>query len=384
MKKIIAFFIILMMMFLSVGCRSKTEIEELAIATTFGIDITEDGKYMVSTQVLKTTKQSSGEGKGDKQQTDVLVLTSTGNTVPDALEHLSKQLGKKLVLAHVKFIVIGEDMAKAGVAELIDFIIRSYEIHTNIAILVTNGKAAEIIKTTTPEDPVPANAINDILKLQSSYGYIPVINSIEFFTSLGSKTASPMAGVISLRENEQKDKVFNMIGIAVFKKDTFAGYIMGEEEIRGVQWIRNKVRMRNIIIPVSNKDKITIKLVSAHSTVKPIMKDNKPLIQIIIHNTGTIADMTGDFDPMKNPEILAEFEQMENEIIKKEVEKALYAAQTTFNTDIFDFGETIHRDYPKEWKDLEGNWSKVLPELEVEIEVHSSIKRIGVITKPTY
>ncbi|MDF3000862.1 MAG: germination protein Ger(x)C family, partial [Bacillota bacterium] len=304
--------------------------------------------------------------------------------VPDALEHLSKQLGKKLILAHIRFIVIGEDMAKAGVAELIDFVARSYEIHSNIAILVTNGKAAEIIKTTTPEDPVPANAINGILKLQSSYGYIPVINSIEFFTSLGSKTASPMAGVISLHENEQKDKVFKMIGIALFKKDKFAGYMMGEEEIRGVQWLRDKVKIRNIIIPVSNKDKITIKLVSAHSTVKPIMKDNKPIIQITIHNTGNILDMTGDFDPMKNPEILAEFEQMENEIIKKEVEKALYAAQRTFNADIFDFGEVIHRDYPKEWKVLEENWSDVFPELEVEIEVDSSIKRIGVVSKPTY
>lgn len=363
---------------------SKNELENLAIVTTFGVDITEDGKYMVSTQILKTSKQSSGGGKGDKQQTDVLALTSTGNTVPDALEHLSKELGKKLVLAHVKFIVIGEDMAKAGVAELIDFLARSYEIHTNITILVTNGKAAEIIKATTPEDPIPANAINSILKLQSSYGYIPVITSIEFFTSLGSKTASPMAGVISLHENEEKDKTFKMIGIALFKKDKFAGYMMGEEEIRGVQWIRNKVKMRNIVVPVSNKDKLTIKLVSAHTTVKPIMKDNKLLLQIIIHNTGNITDMTGDFDPMKNPEILTEFEQLENEIIKKEVEKALYAAQMTFNADIFDFGEAIHRDYPKEWKILEENWSEIFPALEIEIEVHSSIKRTGVISKPTY
>lgn len=384
MKKTIACSIILMVMFLSIGCMSKNEIEDLAIATTFGVDITADGKYMVSTQILKTSKQSNGGGKGEKPQADVLVLTSTGNTVPDALERLSKQLGKKLLLAHVKFIIIGEDLAKAGVAELIDFLARSYEIHSNIAILVTNGKAAEIIKTTTPEDPIPANSIKDILNLQSSFGNIPVISSLEFFTSLGSKTASPMAGVISLHENEQKDKVFKMIGIAVFEKDKFAGYIMGEEEIRGIQWIRNKVRMRNIIIPVANKDKITIKLVSAHSTVNPIMKDNKPLIQIIIHNTGNISEMTGDFNPMKNPEILTEFEQMENEIIKKEVEKALYAAQKTFNADIFDFGEIIHKDYPKEWKSLEENWNEAFPELEVEIEVHSSIKRTGVISKPTY
>jgi len=74
---------------------------------------------------------------------------------------------------------------------------------------------------------------------------------------------------ISLHGNEELGKVFKIIGIALFKKDKFAGYMMGEKEIRGVQWIRNKVKMRNIVVPVSNKDKLTIKLVSAHSTVTP-------------------------------------------------------------------------------------------------------------------
>ncbi|MDF2636050.1 MAG: germination protein Ger(x)C family [Pelosinus sp.] len=388
MKKAIAFCIIPMMMLLSAGCVSKNEIENSAIIVAFGVDTTADGKYMVSTQILKTSKQSSGSGdgssKGEKQQSDVISLASTGSTLSDALDHLSKQLGKKLVLSHIKFIVISEDVAKSGVAGLIDFTAREYQMRANIVILVTNGKASEIIKTTTPIDPVPANAIDSILNLQARYGYIPVITSLDFFNLLGSKTAAPMAGVIRLYEDEQQGKVFKLTDIAIFKKDKFIGYMTDEEAVRGVQWIRNKVKAGNIVIPLSGKDQVTIQLISANSTIKPIMKENKPAIKLTVQNKGNILDMTGDFDPMKNPEILTEFEQMENEIIKQEIEKALSMAQTTFQADIFDFGEAIHRDYPKEWVELEKNWSEVFPELEVEVEVHSNIKRTGVISKPVY
>lgn len=387
MKKGIAFFMIYIIMFLTVGCMAKNEIEKLAVVVTFGVDITTDGKYMVSTQILKTQKASPGGmggSKDEKQPTDVMALISTGDTIPEAVDNLSKELGKKVVLSHVKFIVISEEVAKAGIAELMDFATREYQLRSNIVFLVTSGKASEIVRTTTPEDPIPANAIEAILDLQANYGYVPVTTTMEFANSLASKTASPIVGVISLHGDEQVGRVFKMIGIAVFKKDKLIGYMMGEEETRGVQWIRDKVKAGNIVMPSPHKGNITIELISASSKVKPIMKDNKPIIQIIIHNKGTIRDMTGAFDPMKNPEILTWFEQMENEVIKQEIEKALYAAQKTFKADIFHFGEAIHRDYPKEWKNMEGNWSDIFPELEIEIQVYSSIQRTGVISKPIY
>ncbi|AIF50342.1 Ger(x)C family spore germination protein [Pelosinus sp. UFO1] len=387
MKKGIAFFMIYIIMFLTVGCMAKTEIEKLAIVVTFGVDITTDGKYMISTQILKTQKQSPGGmggSKGEKQPTEVMALISTGDTIPDALDHLSKELGKKVALSHVKFIVIGEDAAKAGIAELMDFSARGYQLRPNVVFLVTSGKASEILRTSTPEDSIPANAIAAILNLQANYGYVPVTTTMEFANSLASKTAAPMAGVISLHGDEQVGRVFKMIGIAVFKKDKLIGYMMGEEEVRGVQWIRDKVKAGNIVMPSPNKGSITIEIISASSEIKSIVKDNKPIIHITINKKGNIRGMVGDLDAMKNPEILTEFEQLENEVIKKEVEKALYAAQKTFKADIFDFGETIHRDYPDEWKNIEESWSEIFPDLEVEVEVHSSIQRIGVISKPLY
>lgn len=382
MKKMIIFFIIVLMMFLSTGCMARNEIENLAIAVTFGVDLTADGKYLVSTQILKASKQGSGNGKGDKPQTDVISISSEGSTIPAALDNLSKELGKKVVLSHIKFIVISEDLAKSGLSEFIDFAAREYQLHANVVILVTPGNASEILKTTTTIDPIAANAIDAILKLQIHYGYIPVITILDFFNLLGSDTASPMAGVINLHEDEQLGKTFKLTGAAIFKKDKLIGYMMDEDELYGVQWLRNKINLRNIVLPLPNQDKLTLALTSAKSTIKPMMKDNKPVIQINIDTQGNIVNMAGELDPMKHPEILVELEEIENKFIKKEIEKALYRTQKIFKADIFDFGETIHRDYPTEWKDLKENWQEVFPELEVNIEVHSSIKRTGIISKP--
>jgi len=386
MKKAILFFMIIIAMLLTIGCTPKQEIEKLAIIVSFGVDRTPDGKYMVSTQILKGEKSSSaGKGmeKGEKQPSDVMSLSSIGDTVPDALVHLSTELGKKIKLSHVKFIVIGEDAAKSGVGDLVNFVAREHELRPNIIFLISKGKAFEILKAITPESTVPTNAIAAILNLQSEYGYIPVITSLDFATALASKTASPITGVIDLHRDEQAGTIFKLLGTAVFNKDKLIGY-MDEQETRGMQWITGKVTAGNIVIPSPDTGKITLDIIQADSTLRPIIINNKPIIQITITEKGIIKEMSGTLDIMKNPSILKELEEIQNEAIKKEIEKALYAAQKTFRADIFDFGEAIHRDCPGEWKTLQENWSEIFPDLTIEITVHSSIPRIGTISKPLY
>jgi len=386
MKKIIIFLMIIIMMLLTVGCTSKKEIEKLAIIVSFGVDRTSDGKYMVSTQILKGQKSSSGGmggGKNEKQPTDVMSLISTGDTVPDALEHLSTKLGKKIILSHVKFIVIGEDTAKSGVGDLVNFVAREHELRPNIIFLIAKGKASEILKTITPEATVPTNTIVAILNLQSEYGYTPVVTSLDFSTALASKTASPLAGVIALHQDEQAGTLFKLLGTAVFNKDKLIGY-MDEQETRGMQWITGKVTTGNIVIPSPDTGNITLDIIQADSTIRPIIINNKPIIQITITEKGNIREMSGKLNIMKSPDIITALEEIQNEAIKREIEKALYAAQQTFKADIFDFGGTIHRDYPADWKNFQGNWREMFPDLTVEITVNSSIPRIGTISKPLY
>lgn len=376
--------IITMSMLLMAGCGTKADIEKLSIVQAMGIDITPDGKYLVSLQILKVQKQSGGMGgqKGgtEKIPADVEFISIPGETIYSALDNSSTELSKKYILSHTQVVVISEEAARSGVATIIDAGIRSQQFRVNTPLLITREKAAKIISAVISEDSIPANTIKNILDQQSRFGYSPVITYLDFANTLASKTASPIAGAINLQRTEHGDR-FKIAGTAVFNKDKLIGY-MDAEETRGIQWIKGKVKDGSIVISTPGEGNITVRITHVSSKIKPVMLNNKPVIQGTVNLEGYIREMTGNLDPMKKPELLKELDEIQNEAIKKEIDKALHIAQKTFQADIFEFGEMIHQDYPDEWRSLEKNWSEIFPELVVEITVNSQIERPGVISKP--
>ena len=53
--------------------------------------------------------------------------------------------------------------------------------------------------------------------------------------------------------------------------------------------------------------------------------------------------------------------------------------QEDYQSDIFGFGEVIHRANPKAWKQLESNWDQEFSTLEVSVKVDAKIRRVGTI-----
>lgn len=388
MKRFILLGLIGVILFLTTGCGAKSEIEDLGMVAAMGIDTTPAGDYLISLQILKAQKQSSGGmggQKGGKPETpsDVELITVSGDTIYGAFDNLSTQLGKKLHLSHINFVVISEKVAQSGVADIIDAGLRSHQFRIDTPFLVTKDKASKIIFTKTPDNPIPANAIKNILDWQSRHGYSAVITYLDFANVLASKTTAPVAGVIDRYDTELAGETITVAGLAVFNKDKLAGYL-DAEETRGMQWIKGKVREGTITIPSPEKGKITLRITSASSKITPIIKNEKLVIQVKVRAQSYLRELDDQLDPMGNPGILKELDQRQNEAIKSEINNALYAAQQNLKADIFEFGQVIRRDYPSEWKSMEKNWSETFPDLEIEIIVDSHILRPGMISKPLY
>jgi spore germination protein KC len=70
--------------------------------------------------------------------------------------------------------------------------------------------------------------------------------------------------------------------------------------------------------------------------------------------------------------------------VKLLCEKALNKAQKELKTDIFGFGEAIHRKYPKTWEKLKDDWNDKFTDLPVNITVEVETKQLGQITKPLF
>lgn len=380
--------IIVLTIFIS-GCAAKQEIEKLAIVVASGFDRTPDGKYVVSLQILRTQKQPTAgmKGKESSQQppVDVVIFSSKGDSIFDAINNISTELGKKPLFAHDKLILVGEEFARAGVSTLIDSALRGRDTRPNIPVFVTKGKASDIIKATTFEEAIPANAIENIMTRQLAMGFAPVVSKIDFNNALASKTASPIMGVVTLQKDADaiSGEIFKMEGTAVFRRDKLIGY-MNKRETRGMQWINGKVQTGDIIIPSPDKGKITLEIIRSSTNVKPVIKGNRLVMQVTVNEEGNIREMTGKLNPMKDPKIMDQLEKLQNEAIKKEIEMALTVTQKKYKADVFNFGDKIYKTYPQLWKKVENNWDKIFPYLDIEVKVNSHLRRIGTISRPLY
>lgn len=387
MKKFILIFMTIIVAISITSCKeAKRELNILAVALVLGVDLTPEGKYVMTVQILNPQKESSGSSsakltKGQQGSSEVSIFSATGNTTQEAINHMSTKLGKSLFFGHTKYVVIGKDLAESGLSDYIDGSLRSYSSRPDHPIFVTKGKALDIVKAVTTDEKIPSIAVENLIRMQSIRGFTPIVSRIDFANALSSDTGTPIMGVIELLKDHTLDATFNLSGTAVFKKDKLIGYL-NMDETRGMQWIKGKVKGGSITAYLKDNKSIALDILKSKSEVKPIVTGDTVTIQINIKEQSNILEMSDALDPMKNPQIMDELSKLQDQAIEKEVGLALYAAQKKLNADIFDFGGVIHRDNPIFWDKIKKDWNYLFPHIKIEIKVNSSIKRPGIISKP--
>jgi len=116
MKKFKLILLILSIIILTTACWSRREIENLGFIIGIGISKTDQDLYSVTVQVANAAALSSKEPDPRSIYT---IIKSEGLTAFDALRNMSMVAGRRLYLAHVKVLIIDEEVfTKEGVYNL--------------------------------------------------------------------------------------------------------------------------------------------------------------------------------------------------------------------------------------------------------------------------
>ncbi|KZL89608.1 Ger(x)C family spore germination protein [Clostridium magnum] len=387
MKKLFCIFMSTIIIFSATSCKGvKQEVEKLAVVLAIGFDLTPENKYLVTVQILNPQENSSQstsskKGGGQDPSSEVLIFSSEGDTPLDAINRLSIDYGRNLYFGHSDYLVIGKNLAESGLSLLVDAILRGYETRPDNTLLLAKDKASKILAFKPIDEPIPSNSVKKLITLQSIRGFSPVVTRLDFASTLSSKTTAPIMGIIDISKDNNIGNTFKLAGTGVFEKDKLIGYL-DINETRGMQWIRGKVKNGNITVTTPDNSKVTFSIINGSSKIKSSIENDSVTIEITIKSQSNILEMPGKLDPMKDPKIMDDLAKLQSEAIENEVKLALNAAQKKLNADIFDFGGLIHREHPAYWKKTEDNWNHIFPNIKVNVNVDSSLKGPGVISKP--
>lgn len=395
MKKIGILLLIIINMVLLSGCWDRVEINDIAIVTAVGIDKTEAGDISLSLLVFvpKMLSSTGTAGGGGEGKSATMLLSESGKGIIDAFSRLQGRSSRSIMFSHIRMIVIGERLARDGVAEVLDFFARFRQPNLRAYLLFTKEDINEVLMG----DPGIENVVSELVREQVEVGKGVKIDLKDFFYMLTEEGINPIAGELvnipltgkgkSNEESQQlKPKQTSCIvkGAAAFRKDKLIDWL-SEEEIRGVLWLRNEVKPGSgtitIDIPAEKGGgKIGVRLRAVKTNVEPKINGDVLTMDVSTNTQVVIFESSSRMD-LSDPKSVYYVETAVEKRIKEKLQRTLNKVQKEVRADVLGFGTTVYRNYPKEWREkYKDNWDEAFAELNVQISCKVWISRVGFVT----
>jgi spore germination protein KC len=391
-KKKLLVVVFLTMVLLLTACWSRRELNEIGLVIGLGVDKVGD-EYIVSTQVVDPSEIASS--KGGSGRAPVVTYKTMGKTLITAVRKLSSVTPRKLYMPHLRMFVIGETVAKEGVAPVLDVLSRDHELRTDFYVIMTKGsKAHEVLSMVTPLEKVPSTYLYTMLKHTEKY-WSPFttlkIDQLDSEISSSDKEAVVSAVAIkgSIKEGQQKKNAENIslknylqyTDLGVFRQDKLVGFL-NETEASGYRYLINDIKDTVIEMPCNKTHKDVTELIHTKTIVTGKVVNQKPKMDVRIYAEANVAELQCQSD-LLDKNVIKTLERKSQKEIKGQITSALQKMQKEYHSDIFGFGEKIHQSNPREWKKLEKNWSDVFSKMPVQVSVKVEIRNFGKVNQST-
>lgn len=385
----LSFAIVILSSFVLTGCWNAKELSDLSLISAVGIDKAEEG-YKVSIQTINVSEVAAGQQGASGNSAPTVVYSATGENIFEAVRKMTKVVPRKMFFPHTDIIVISEEFARdEGIKKVFDWFERDHEFRTNVQVIIARDTEAEkILMVPSPIEKVSANKIGtEIAASEKVWGenmVVEIDDVIGGLISKGKEVAITGVRIVgdwsvaskgeSLRQTNPLARI-ELSGIGIFKDDTLVEWI-DNEAARGVNWIED--RIESTIVNLDCKDAkgaVAIEVIRTNAKIKTFIKAGKPSITIILNEEGNIGEVECEIDLAK-PDVIYKLEEQLEEEIKSEMKYAISVAQET-KSDIFGFGDVVHRQHPRVWKEFEKEWPEVFSEIEINLQVNAFIRRTG-------
>ncbi|GIO43941.1 Ger(x)C family spore germination protein [Paenibacillus apis] len=388
MRKSAVSILILCMVLNLTGCWSNREVNDIAIVTATGLDLTKEGKFrlslLIAVPLLIGTATSQGTGTTELAASAGWLVAEDGDTVMDAYRNLQQKLPRKIFFSHNRVIIIGKQLAAQGTVQVLDFFQRYRQSQMKNFLAVSETTAFELMQF----QPKFEKLASEVLVNEFNQQVLPSIRLVDFLNILQSQGVEPVVPMLEIApsgrgEPKKKGTSLAVSGTAVFKNDRMIGKLNSRLS-RNLLWVLDSMNEGVITVNVEQaqrKGKISAELEKADVKRKIEVNGERVKVKLKVKVTANIYENTSSMDlaDAKNTQLTIQDLKQD---IRMRIERTIKYVQSNFNSDIFGFGQTMYRTRPSVWKSqFRERWETVFPEIEPVVEVEVRVLRNGLTNK---
>ncbi|EFM08420.1 germination protein, Ger(x)C family [Paenibacillus curdlanolyticus YK9] len=339
-------------------------------------------RYSVTYQIVTPSGMrgtQNGDQTGGKAYYHMVVQ---GRSMATMVAKLAQRTSRPPFFEHLKVIILSEEVARQGdqFADAIDFYLRESEMRRSTRIMVTRGKAAQILNTHPPEDRLPAT----YLELISS-------NTKESSRILPESRIGDVHEFLLKRESfviqnvSDGNRAFSTVSdAAVFSGQSkrLIGFLDGEETA-GLNFLRGDIKGGQIDFQNGNEQGVfAIERMKRHLRAS-FGSNGLPSFKISIQVEGTLNETSYSQDTLAASTLHSMQEATAKEI-KRLTEKTISKLQQQYHCDVIGLGSYLHRKHYRKWQKLASKWEQgeqLFASSPIQVEMKVFIRRSGNIDR---
>ncbi|MEC0174002.1 Ger(x)C family spore germination protein [Paenibacillus favisporus] len=389
-------FLLLSVALLTGGCWDSQELNTLSIISATSID-RNNGKWEISFQVVIPQSIATQTGGGSAgSQSPTTIFSTKGRSIAEAMQNASLETSRKLFFAHNSVLILSEDVArKEGVGEILDFFLRPFESRETMSVLLTKGKASNLLEVLIPLEKISGNAIQRIIdQSQKNLSMVQNMRLIDFARMIASPDESAMAPELEVSgdltkqssldalKKTRNEAVIKLGQLGVFRKDKLVGWV-DQKDSSSVAWLSDRVSSMIVVFPcsekVQNEQLLSYRVMKSSTKLEPKVIHGKSIIFAKIQATGAIDEAGCNLD-LKKPSVIRELERTISKQIGDDV-MTTWSHLQEMNVDLAGFMNAIHRKDPSTWRKLMKS-KRPVEDISLRVQVKINIEHTNMITKP--
>lgn len=406
MKRLTALLLTLALIPALCGCSTVytnyREMEQLLVLQTMGVDHADSGGVVLSL--------ASGSASG--KRTEPVRLRMTGATIATALSRAQNySFEESLFFSHMDAVVLGEEYAKRGTVDCVDYICQSPRLRMDMPIYIVKGGTAETALLNTGDDSA---GISELLRGVREYYDVRGDGSVYTVSDFARDTLRHGAALIcaleltpSVQQSSAEQQSTTALdegadtegsadsadstgtdsasaasvgerltaaaaGYAVMRDMKLCAYI-GLDDALGVSFLKNTVGQSDIVVTDRHGDNVTLEINDGGCKITPRWASDGTLsrIDIAARADATVleADGTANFAGAEYTDHLTA--QLES-YISERISRILRLAGT-LEADFVGLGAAIEQSSPINWAAMSAAFPSMLASLEVRVTVNGQI-----------
>lgn len=365
MHRRLAIAVQLLLLLLLTGCKTDDRVlEKLGMVQTASYDLAANNKLQISS-CIPVIDPNSNVGRE--------LLTTVAGSIKEARINFSRETDLKVVSGQLRNVLFGLKLAKVGLGDYIDTLLRDPSIALGVKFTVIDGNAAEILGKEFKTHADTGRYINHMLEKEAAGNNIPNTTLYEFSRDYNDDGIDPVAPIVK----DDGDKAV-IDGIALFQEDRFKMKIPAQDGII-FGLLRGDLRQGEVALRLGEqKGKPVVVMFSSLMNSRKVkvhhLGNRRFKVDLQASIQGSVLEYTG----FQRLDISKMREKLERQIADRIAVKAaeMVHQMQQNNVDSLGIGVQVRNSLTyKEWKDL--NWRDVYPQVEIECHTKVRIKDYG-------